>query len=69
MINSSTIQSTKMRKCSKTDTLVKKTFNKKLFNEQELISDKLYENEKFTETHFHPHNHYDEQFIDTGSDM
>lgn len=59
---SSTLKTTKKRG-SKTDTLVKQTFDK-----DEAISDKLFDSEKFGETHhhhFHPHHHFDEQFIDT----
>jgi hypothetical protein len=59
MINNvSTLKSASKRRNSKTDTLVKKTFNK-----NELISDKLFDNEKYTENHFH-HHHFDDQFMD-----
>ena len=64
MMNGTGSSSLKARKKrgSKTDTLVKQTFDK-----DEAISDKLFDSEKFSETHhhFHPHHHFDEQFIDT----
>ena len=66
MNGSSALKSTKKRG-SKTDTLVKQTF----VDKDELISDKLFDSEKFGETHhhFHPHHHFDEQFIDTDPEM
>lgn len=50
----------KSSKRKRGDTSVKKTFNK-----NELINDKLFDSEKFTENHFHSHHHFrHEQFID-----